>query len=115
SLIDAENRIAEQYRIDNPPAPDPLGYAFVSFIFLAVPGYFILQAIAIVTQRGRWRWAALAPLLIMAPAALHAVFALSGGSNLWPLVFIFAAPFGVLYLALLFALCWVRGGGHSFA
>ena len=115
ALIDAENRIAEQYRNENPPAPDPLGEAILSFMLLAVPGYFILQAIALVTQRGRWRWAASAPLLVMAPAVLHAVFALSAGSNLWPLVFIFTAPLGFLYLALLFALRWLRGGGPSFA
>ena len=115
ALIDAESRIAERYRNENPPAPDPLGEAILSFMLLAVPGYFILQGIALVTQRGRWRWAALAPLLVMAPAALHAVFALSAGSNLWPIVFIFTAPLGFLYLALLFALRWLRGGGPSFA
>src|SRR5690606_9649085 len=93
ALIDAEARIAEQYRIDNPPAPSPLGDAFLSLILLTVPGYFVLQWIALATQRGRWRWAALAPLLVMAPAALHAVFAFAAGSNLWPIVLILAAPF----------------------
>ncbi len=102
-LIAAEQRIAEQYRKDHPPQPDPWGDAMIAFMFLAVPGYFVLQAAAVFTQRGRWRWAALAPLLITAPAALHAMLALSAGSNLWPIVFIFAAPLGFLYLALLFA------------
>ncbi len=109
-LIAAEQRIAEQYRKDHPPQSHPWGDAMVAFIFLAVPGYFVLQVAALVTQRGRWWWAALAPLLIMAPAALHAMLALSAGSNLWPIVFIFAAPLGFLYLALLFALRLLRRG-----
>jgi hypothetical protein len=107
-LIAAEQRIAEQYRKDHPPEPDPWGDALVAFMFLAVPGYFVLQAAALFMLRGRWRWAALAPLLVTAPAALHATLALSAGSNLWPIVFIFTAPLGFLYLALLFGLRWMR-------
>jgi hypothetical protein len=109
ALIAEEKRIAEQYRKDNPPEPDPLGDAFVTFMFLAVPGYFVLQAAALLTQRGRWRWAGIAPLLIMVPATLHAVLALSAGSNLWPIVMIFAAPIGFVYLVAFFAVRWLRG------
>ncbi|MCX7303254.1 MAG: hypothetical protein NTV73_02790 [Hyphomicrobiales bacterium] len=110
TLIDAERKIAEQYREDNPPESDPWGSALVAFMFLAVPGYFILQVIALLTQRGRWRWAAVAPFLIMAPAAVHAGLALNAGSNLWPIVLIFAAPLGFLYLAILLALRSARDG-----
>jgi hypothetical protein len=108
ALIAAEKEIAEQYRKDHPPEPDPWGNAAVAFMFLAVPGYFLLQAAALLILRGRWRWAGLAPLLIMIPASLHAAFALSAGSNLWPIVLIFAAPIGFLYLVALFGLRWMR-------
>ena len=109
-LIAAEQRIAEQYRKDHPPQPDPWGDAVVAFMFLAVPGYFVLQALALFTQRGRWLWTAVAPMLVTVPAALHAMLALSAGSNLWPIVFIFAAPLGFMYLALLFTLRLMRRG-----
>ena len=108
-LMEEEKRIAEQYRKDNPQQPDLLGGLFVAFVFLTVPGYFILQGMALLTQRGRWRWASIAPLLIMAPAAVHAVLALNAGSNLWPILVIFAAPIGFLYLAALLGLRWLRG------
>jgi len=112
-LIEEEKRVAEQYRRDNPPEPDPWGDALVAFMFLAVPGYFILQGIALFTQRGRWRWASFAPLLLMAPAAMHALLALNAGSNLWPILVIFAAPVGFLYLAALMGLRWLRGAAAA--
>ena len=51
----------------------------------------------------------MAPLLIMVPATLHAVLALSAGSNLWPIVLIFAAPIGFVYLVAFFVVRWLRG------
>lgn len=113
ALIAAEKQIAEQYRRDHPPEPDPWGDALVDFMLLAVPGYFVLQAAALLTQRGRWRLASMAPLLIIVPAAFHAVLALAAGSNLWPIVLIFAAPLGFLYLIALLALRWLRGASYA--
>ncbi len=65
-----------------------IGLAFV----LMVPAYFILQAVMLTRYRGRWRLAAASPLAIMAPALVVSLFALAAGSNLWPLITIFAAP-----------------------
>ncbi len=108
TLIAKETALAEQYLKEHPPEPDSWSDALVSFMFISVPGYFILQAVAFFTLQGGWRWAALAPLLIMVPAVGHAVLALSAGSNLWPVVVIFAAPLGFLYLLLLSLLKGVR-------
>ena len=36
------------------------------------------------------------------PAALHAMLALASASNLWPIILIFTAPLGFLYLIALF-------------
>jgi len=72
-------------------------------VMLSVPGYFVLQILCGLRWSGGWRLAALAPLLVMVPAVIHASFALSAGSNIWPIVVILAAPFGFLYLCLLAA------------
>jgi hypothetical protein len=49
-------------------------------------------------RNGRWRIAALVPLFVFVPALLNSVFAFSQGSNMWPIVLIFLAPLGFLYL-----------------
>ncbi|MBN9079502.1 MAG: hypothetical protein J0H84_25125 [Rhizobiales bacterium] len=108
ALIAAESQIAHEYSESHPPAPDPVGTILTMFVFLSVPGYFLLQGASLITQRGRWWLAGLVPLAIMVPAALHAIYALSAGSNLWPLVFIFASPLGFLYLTGLFVVRWSR-------
>ena len=64
----------------------------------------MLQPLAVIRLKGRWRVAALAPLLLAIPAVLWSLCALSQDSNLWPLVFIFFAPLGTLYLAVLLSL-----------
>ncbi len=114
ALVEREKKLAEQYVAENPPEPDSFGDVLVSFMFISVPGYFILQVVAFLTLQGNWRRAALAPLLIMLPAVAHAIFALSAGSNMWPIVVIFAAPLGFLYLLLLSLLRGVRSAS-SFA
>lgn len=45
-----------------------------------------------------WRRAALAPLLVMVPLLVYSLVALGMGSNLWPLLFILAAPLCFFYL-----------------
>lgn len=108
ALVDADEQIDREYRQAHPPAPDPVGDFLATLVFVSVPGYLLLQGASLLTQHGRWRLASLVPLLIMVPAAVYAIFALSAGSNLWPLVFIFASPIGFLYLVGLF---FVRGLG----
>jgi hypothetical protein len=68
---------------------------------LSVPGYFALQAWLAHAWRGGWRIAALVPLIAMGPALLHALLALSMGSNLWPIVLILTAPLALAYLVML--------------
>ena len=67
-------------------------------VMLAAPAYFFLQALMAVRYRGRWLVFSLVPLLFMVPLALHAAFAFAAGSNLWPLLLIFASPIAFAYL-----------------
>jgi hypothetical protein len=80
------------------------GIVLTQLMLLALPGYFVLQLLALVRWRGGWRRAAAATLVVMLPATGHSLFALAEGSNLWPLVTIFASPIACLYLGALFAL-----------
>jgi membrane-associated PAP2 superfamily phosphatase len=73
-------------------------------VMLSVPGYLVLQAWFAHSWPGRWRLAALVPLAGMVPALLFSLFALSQGSNLWPLAVIFLAPLGFVYLLVVWAL-----------
>lgn len=70
-------------------------------VMAAVPGYFVLQFYTARTWDGSWRWAALAPLLVMVPLIAFTVFAFAAGSNLWPLMLILTAPVACIYLAAL--------------
>ncbi len=63
-----------------------------------VPAYFVLQPLALLRLSGRWRTAAAAPLILAIPAAAWCLYAFAQESNLWPLVFVFFAPVGTLYL-----------------
>jgi len=103
SLINNERVIATQYAIDHPPSFSPFASITTIIAFLSVPGYFLLQPYALFALPGRWRLAALIPLGLMVPAGLHAAWALSDGSNIWPIVLIFAAPFGFFFLTGLIA------------
>lgn len=69
-------------------------------VMFSAPGYFVLQILLALRWSGGWRIAALAPLIIMAPAVGHALFAFAAASNLWPIAVILAAPFALLYLVL---------------
>jgi hypothetical protein len=70
-------------------------------IFVAVTAYFVLQPWTAIRLNGGWRVAALVPLVFATPAVVWSLYALSQGSNLWPLVFIFFTPLGTLYLVIL--------------
>ncbi len=80
-----------------------LGFAAIA----ALPAYLILQLRAVVRLSGRWRWVAVAPLLVMLPAALHASIAFTQQSNLWPIMLILASPLGVIYLSVVL---WTQRG-----
>jgi hypothetical protein len=75
-----------------------------ALLMAGTPAYVLLQPLAILRWRSGWRTAALAPLLLTVPALAFSLFALTQGSNLWPLTLIFAAIIGAVYLGLLFLL-----------
>ncbi len=75
-------------------------------VMAGVPAYCVVQPATILRWPGGWRLAALAPLLLTAPALCFSVFALYHGSNLWPLTLIFAAALGTIYLAALWLARW---------
>jgi hypothetical protein len=59
--------------------------------------------------------AALAPLMLTVSALAFSLFALTQGSNLWPLTLIFTAIAGAVYLGLLFLLhlCFAEQTGTA--
>jgi hypothetical protein len=69
-------------------------------VFASVPVYFVLQGWLAVAWHGRWRLAALVPVLAMAPAVAFSLLALAHGSNLWPILVILLAPLALGYLLL---------------
>jgi hypothetical protein len=75
-------------------------------VMAGVPAYFVVQPATILRWPGGWRLAALAPLLLTAPALCFSLFALYHESNLWPLALIFAAALGSIYLAALWLARW---------
>jgi hypothetical protein len=75
-------------------------------VMAGVPAYVVAQPMTIARWPGGWRVAALAPLLLTVPALYFSLYALSHGSNLWPLALIFAAALGSTYLAALWLTRW---------
>jgi hypothetical protein len=67
----------------------------------ALPGYIALQIVTAVWFRGRWLIASFLPLVVFVPLLVQSLYALSASSNLWPILLIFFAPVGCLYLAIL--------------
>jgi hypothetical protein len=82
------------------------------FVMAAVPGYFVLQPLALMRYRRGWRKAAMVPLVGGIPTILWSVFALSQESTLWPLTFLLFAPVGTLYLIALITAHWVKYAEH---
>ena len=70
-------------------------------IMQSVPLYFILQIWFGCAWAGRWRTAALVPLIGFVAALMYSLLGLLHGSNLWPLPIIFFAPLGFIFLLVL--------------
>ena len=68
----------------------------------SVPGYFILQIWIWRRWHDNWRRTGLMPLWASIPISGYTLFAMLMGSNLWPLVMLFAMPVLFLYLSGLF-------------
>jgi hypothetical protein len=84
--------------------------ALVGLIVILIGGfaalsYPALQVNALRRTRGVWRALAAVPLLPMGYIVVITALALGKGSNLWPILLIFTAPFGAAYLWLLM---WVH-------
>jgi hypothetical protein len=90
---------AEQQRA-RPTAPAnnaelAIGVGLMTVVPLA---YVVLQALFGIAWTGRWRIAALLPLILIVPSILWSLLALSHQSNLWPITFLLLAPLGLIYL-----------------
>ena len=72
----------------------------LNLLWLAVPGYIVLQVFAVALHSGRARLAAAVPLLVMVPLFVYASIGLARDSNLWPLPILFASPVAMAYAAL---------------
>jgi hypothetical protein len=85
-----------------------MSLVLMAVLVVGVPGYFIVQPLALVRWAGGWRKAALAPLVLTVPALVFSLVALGQGSNLWPLALAFTAAIGTLYLGALWLVrCWI--------
>jgi hypothetical protein len=73
-----------------------LATILVPVAFLSTPAYPIFQFYALWKLRGTMRWLAAIPLLVTLPAYAHSIYALSQGSNLWPIATIFASPVALI-------------------
>ena len=79
-----------------------LGGVIIAVGFVSAVAYVPLQIYSGLKWRGTWRIAAFLPLLLMVPVFVITGIALAQESNLWPIIMIFAAPFGTAYLIILF-------------
>ena len=77
-----------------------MGWLTGELVALAGPAYFCLQILMAMRYRGRWRLAALTPLLMMVPLAVHAGLAYAAGAPGWPLLLVLAAPVAFAWLLL---------------
>ena len=78
-----------------------VGGAVIVLGFGAAVAYPSLQYQAARQLRGMWWALSWIPLAVMAIVGLVTAGALSEGSNLWPILLIFTAPFATAYLLLL--------------
>ena len=83
-----------------------VGFAVILIGGVAAVAYPFLQVSALRRMRGKWRLLAAVPLVPMAYILVVTALALGKGSNLWPILLIFTAPFGAAYL-------WILGWAHG--
>jgi hypothetical protein len=77
---------ADEQRLRRTPPPTAMELIWGTGLILGVPlVYFIFQAWFGLAWSGRWRRWALAPLILVGPAILWSLNALSHQSNLWPI------------------------------
>jgi hypothetical protein len=92
---------AQQQMVTAAPREDP-GMGWTLLFMLAgwsIPGYVVLQIIALRRWRDRWRTAAMLPLWVTVPVLGYTMLAALKGSNLFPVIMLFTYPCAFLYLA----------------
>jgi hypothetical protein len=91
-----------------------VGGAVILIGFGCAVSYPGLQYSAVRELRGMWLVLSFLPLMVMLIVGIVTAWALSQGSNLWPIVLIFTAPLATAYLLLLrFIERRMRGGGSQ--
>jgi hypothetical protein len=84
-------------------------WVFFFGLMWSVPAYLVLQLIALWRWPGAWRLAAAIPAVPMAGVLVYTHMAYRAGSNLFPLVLLFTAPFALIYLIVLLGMRRARG------
>ncbi len=74
-------------------------------VWLAVPAYLLVQAVAISRTSGGMRVAAALPLAVMVPMFVYTAVAFAQASNLWPLGLLFLSPLALVYVTVI----WLVG------
>ncbi len=69
--------------------------------FFSAVAYIPLQIYTLMKWDGRWRWLALAPLVVMIPVIAATAVMIAQNSNLAPIYMFFASPFATVYLVVL--------------
>ena len=75
-------------------------FTWLDLLWLAVPLYVVIQAVAVWRATGTARLIAGAPLIVMVPVFALTIAGLVRNSNLWPLLLLFSSPLALLYVAI---------------
>lgn len=79
--------------------PAPFWGSLIFFLVMwSIPAYLVLQVILLWRLRDGWRKAVAVPVVPMLAVIAYTIFAYLDGSNIFPLVLIFTAPFALVYL-----------------
>lgn len=89
----------QQSAVGGKPQPTSLFWEIlIRVFFLSIPIYWYLQIRVLYKWSGRWQKIACIPLIISIPLLLYTLFALSQGSNLWPVMMLFLTPLLLILL-----------------
>jgi hypothetical protein len=91
------------------PKNTALGLGVIAIATYSILGYLALQPLMIFFMRGRWRIAALVPLIAVVPLVGMMINAIVHKSNLWFLGPMVVMPIALLYLLLLLLVRWLVG------
>lgn len=69
--------------------------------------YVVLQLVTVVSIKRNWRVIAMLPVPIMIGVLLWTIYAYRSGSNLWPIVMIFASPLAILGVLVIWIAMWI--------